>query len=73
MSSDIEFNDLLDNSDFVLQVEKHWYPLYYRYETDEQRIFIGNAVIDLMYADKYMETASWSYNDISDWCGNIHS
>lgn len=71
MNLDINFNDLINDSNSILKVDKQWCPLYYRREDDEQRIFIGNAVIDLKYAEKYMQTYSWNLNEISDWSGHI--
>lgn len=71
MNLDIDFNDLINDSNSILKVDKQWCPLYYRREDDEQRIFIGNAVIDLKYAEKYMQTYSWNLNEISDWSGHI--
>lgn len=71
MNLDINFNDLINDSDHILQVNKQWYPLYCRHEDDKQKIFIGNAVIDLEYAEKYMQTYSWNFDEISDWCGHI--
>ena len=70
-SLDITFSDLQQNLDSYLQVEKQWYPLYVRSETENEKIQLGNAVIAIDKLDTYMEQSSWDDRRIAEWCGNI--